>query len=323
MNDLISVIVPVYNVEKYLEQCVDSIINQTYTNLEIILVDDGSTDNSGKICDKYAAMDSRIKVVHKINSGVSTARNLGLDIAKGEYITFIDSDDFVEEDYIFALYNNLIENDSDMSMCNMVCFGENWKRNLRELLPNCVRVDMESNEFINYFVRYISYKNYIFGSVWRVLYKSSIIKNIRFNEEIKISEDLLFLLQVILNSKKITSIDTYLYYYREVESSVRHSYKKNYLDGQIKLYHELKKIVGVLNNKKISKIFRTYCAILSYYLFSNEFKFVQNNRRHNINEIKKSELYAYFKLFYGLKIDGVFYKIKFLIVWLWVKLKRF
>ena len=101
---LISIIIPVYNAEKYLKKCLDSVINQTYKNLEIILVDDGSTDKSPEICDKYAEKDSRIIVLHKENGGVSSSRNAGLDIFKGEYLSFVDSDDYVEPDYIEYLY---------------------------------------------------------------------------------------------------------------------------------------------------------------------------------------------------------------------------
>lgn len=104
-SKLISVIVPVYNVEKYLSKCIDSILAQTYKNLEIILVDDGSPDNCPKICDEYAKKDNRIKVIHKENGGLSAARNVALDIAKGEYIGFVDSDDFIAEDMYEVLYN--------------------------------------------------------------------------------------------------------------------------------------------------------------------------------------------------------------------------
>jgi len=100
MSDLISVIIPVYKVEKYIDKCIKSILNQTYTNLEIILVDDGSPDNCGQICDDYAQKHNRIKVIHKTNGGQAEARNYGLNIAKGKYVTFLDSDDYVSEDYI-------------------------------------------------------------------------------------------------------------------------------------------------------------------------------------------------------------------------------
>ena len=114
MEELISIIVPVYNVEKYLEKCVDSIINQTYKNIEIILVDDGSKDNSGKICDIIKEKDERIKVIHKQNGGLSDARNAGLKIAKGTYIGFVDSDDYIAEDMYQTLYSLSKEKNADI-----------------------------------------------------------------------------------------------------------------------------------------------------------------------------------------------------------------
>lgn len=119
MEDLISVIVPVYKVEKYINKCVDSIINQTYTNLEIILVDDGSPDNCGNICDEYAKKDNRIKVVHKENAGVSSARNIGLEKSSGKYITFIDADDYVEKNYCEELLNILKIENADCVACRL------------------------------------------------------------------------------------------------------------------------------------------------------------------------------------------------------------
>lgn len=107
MNDLITIVVPVYNVEEYLERCVDSIINQTYQNLEIILVDDGSSDNSGKICEEYAQKDNRIRVIHKENGGLSDARNAGIDVATGNFISFVDSDDYIENTFLQVLYEGL------------------------------------------------------------------------------------------------------------------------------------------------------------------------------------------------------------------------
>ena len=118
-TSLITVIVPVYNVEGYLEACVESIRNQTYQNLEIILVDDGSSDRSGEICDRFAIKDSRIVVLHKVNEGQSSARNIALDRATGEYIAYVDSDDCVTKDYIEYLYSLLVKYHADMSVCEM------------------------------------------------------------------------------------------------------------------------------------------------------------------------------------------------------------
>ena len=132
-NSLISIIIPVYNVEKHLKKCVDSVLVQSYNNIEVILIDDGSTDKSGNICDKLALSDSRIVVKHKKNGGLSSARNMGIDEAKGEYITFIDSDDVISEDYIEYLYKNLIDNDSDISIGNIcVSYFEKRERNSKE-----------------------------------------------------------------------------------------------------------------------------------------------------------------------------------------------
>lgn len=116
-NDLVSVVIPIFNVEKYLEKCVNSLVNQIYKNLEIILVDDGSTDNSGNIANELSKSDNRIKVYHKKNGGLSDARNFGIKQAKGKYIGFIDSDDYIENEMYEFLYNNLIENKADISIC--------------------------------------------------------------------------------------------------------------------------------------------------------------------------------------------------------------
>ena len=116
-EDLISIVIPVYKVEKYLEKCVESVINQTYKNLEILLVNDGSPDNCPKICDEYAQKDNRIKVIHKENGGLSDARNAGIDVATGKYITFIDSDDYISNDYVEYMYNLLKQNNTKKYWC--------------------------------------------------------------------------------------------------------------------------------------------------------------------------------------------------------------
>ncbi len=124
-DKLISIIIPVYNVERYLRECIDSIIAQTYKNLEIILVDDGSSDKSGEICDEYSKKDSRIKVIHKKNGGLSDARNVALDIAKGDYIGFIDSDDYIEKDMFQILYNLAEEYNAEISSISFYKMLEN------------------------------------------------------------------------------------------------------------------------------------------------------------------------------------------------------
>ena len=131
MQDLISVIVPVYNVERYIEKCITSIISQTYTNLEIIVVDDGSTDKSGLLCDEWQAKDSRIKTIHKVNGGLSSARNTGMNIAQGKYIAFIDSDDYIDNTMVEQLWINIKDSNAQIAICNRYYKFENEKCLLR------------------------------------------------------------------------------------------------------------------------------------------------------------------------------------------------
>ena len=137
-NDLISVIVPVYKVEQYLNECIKSIINQTYKNLEIILVNDGSPDDCGKMCDIWAKKDNRIKVIHKKNGGLSDARNCGIDIANGKYIQFVDSDDLLELDMIDFLYTNIQKYNCDISICSNYIFDEKEVINQSTRRPFCL-----------------------------------------------------------------------------------------------------------------------------------------------------------------------------------------
>ena len=174
MEDLISVIVPIYKVEKYLEKCILNIVNQTYSNLEIILVDDGSPDNSGKICDEYARKDSRIKVVHKLNGGLSDARNAGIEIATGKYIAFVDSDDYIEEKMISKLYDLLKANDADVSACNICKFYEDKEIELDE--NEEIVKSYPPEQAILLTILDDSFGNY----AWNKLYRSELFSDVRF-----------------------------------------------------------------------------------------------------------------------------------------------
>lgn len=172
-NDLISIVVPVYNVENYIDKCINSIINQTYDNLEIILVDDGSTDGSGKKCDYFSKLDKRIIVIHKKNGGLSDARNTGIDIAKGKYITFIDSDDYIEYDYIEYLYNLLKKYNVNIAFCGyLVCFNNKAKTQNKILKQKkCTKIDA--------FKEVLYAKNFEV-SAWAKIYLLEHFKNVRY-----------------------------------------------------------------------------------------------------------------------------------------------
>lgn len=223
----VSVIVPVYRVEQYLAQCVESIINQTLTDIEIILVDDGSTDACGSMCDAYAVQDSRIKVIHKENGGLSSARNAALDIATGEFIGFVDSDDYIAPDMYEKMYANALKYNSDLVMCGFYEMGKNgtWfsqNPNLpegaysREEVLERMIIPLMGND------RSYSEKN-CNGYVWMCIFKGSLISenHLRFRSEREVfHEDEVFQLDFHTHIYRASSVDMPLYYYRYNQKSL-------------------------------------------------------------------------------------------------------
>lgn len=208
---MISVIVPVYNVEKYLHKCVDSIINQTYKDLEIILVDDGSPDNCPKICDEYAQKDNRIKVIHKENGGLSSARNAGLQVAIGDYIAFVDSDDYIDEHMYEKMYQAIQSSKCDICMCGCKIVKEQGK----VLYQSSFACDMYNiNEIIGKFV--ISLQT----SVCNKLVSRNLIQGNKFMEGKVHGEDLLFCLNILNNTVEMVTIQDCCYYYVKHNDSI-------------------------------------------------------------------------------------------------------
>lgn len=214
----ISVIVPVYNAEKYLPHCIDSILAQTFTDFEVLLIDDGSTDNSGKICDEYAVKDSRIRVFHKKNGGVSSARNLGIKEAHGDWITFIDSDDWIYPNLLNDYYK-YFPNHADLYIQGFIDSNKNksvdkeqyWKGN-------------------NLIIETDKLEKQLIGFVWNKLFKSSIIKDhqLFFDEKITMIEDLLFVYHYMICSESVLNIPRTNYYYWRHETSAcfkKHSFE--------------------------------------------------------------------------------------------------
>ncbi|MCR5522214.1 MAG: glycosyltransferase [Clostridia bacterium] len=215
--DLITVIVPVYKVEKYLRRCVDSILAQTYTNLEIILVDDGSPDNCGKICDEYAENDSRIKVIHQKNGGLSAARNAGLDIATGDYIGFVDSDDYIERDMYESLYISATRNDADISSCNFIKVDENGNTVKTEKQPAFLILDnMKALEMLQ------SDYDLNFVIVCNKLFKSHLFDNIRFPLN-RYYEDNYVIHNLLYNCKVFSTTGSTKYFYVQKNGGIMNS----------------------------------------------------------------------------------------------------
>ena len=215
---LISVIVPIFQVEKYLDKCISSIISQTYHNLEIILVDDGSTDNCSQICEKYKELDNRIKVIHKQNGGLSQARNVGLEIATGDFIGFVDSDDWIEPNMYETLISTLFEMNADIAVCGYQDEYEGINSILHDI-TSFKRNQYTPEEALR---KILKGKSFISIMVWNKLYKKAVLADISFPEG-KIYEDNLWTPLVIGNAKTIASINYPLYHYLNREESLSHN----------------------------------------------------------------------------------------------------
>ena len=212
-NPLISVIVPIYNVEEYLNRCVESIVNQTYQNLEIILVNDGSPDNCPQMCDDWAKKDSRIKVIHKINGGLSNARNAGMKIAEGKYISFIDSDDYVALDFFETLLAVMENENSDVVGCGVVKFYEDGR--FEKYSDDLTIATFETEAGLSGLIAEKPFHQH----VWNKLYKTNLVKDVPYAVG-KLNEDEFWTYQVFGRAQKVSKINKTMYYYFQRSDSI-------------------------------------------------------------------------------------------------------
>jgi len=219
MNDTISVVVPVYKVEKYLDRCVASIVAQTYENLEIILVDDGSPDGCGVICDNWARKDPRVKVVHKENGGLSSARNAGVAVATGKYVGFVDSDDYIHPQMYEKLYAALTETGADVSICNYDYVDESGAADLqmREVSPVKTEVLTREQAYEKIAVVKKGYAYYV--TAWNKLYPRSVFEQLQFKEGF-VHEDEFFVHHLFSRCSRIATISDMLYLYVQRSGSI-------------------------------------------------------------------------------------------------------
>lgn len=213
MTPLISVIIPVYNAEKYLRRCLDSVVAQTYRNLEIICVDDGSVDESGKICDQYAVRDARIRVIHQENQGLSAARNKGLDVAEGEYIAFVDSDDYILEDMYKKMLDKLLNYNVDLCVCQWQYeFSDGRQVVKRKNIAPTIYGRKTSLEFAR-FLYMGNYENGVVVAVWNKLYRRALLDKIRF--EGRIHEDEAFSGRIMAKNISVYVMEEQFYVYAQ------------------------------------------------------------------------------------------------------------
>ena len=295
MKDLISIIVPIYNVEKYLNKCIESIVNQTYENIEIILIDDGSNDNSGIICDEYAKKDNRIIVVHKENGGVSSARNKGLKIAKGEWISFVDADDWIEQTFCQTLLNKVTQEQADIALCGYNRITDN---RIEKINANNQEVFLNSNEYL---VKSLNPQTG-FGFCHMKLIKKEVLKSISFNERIEVGEDALFNIQLSTYIKKAVFLKQPLYNYRINNQSVVKRYDENYANKYLKSMKIIEEYIWQEYNEENEEnieIKQNYYNFVAYhimliivnYCYHPDNKMCNAQRKNMLKEVINNDLF--------------------------------
>lgn len=284
---LISVIVPVYNVALYLRRCIESILEQTYTNFELILINDGSSDGSEEICNTYQSEDERITVINQANQGVSSARNRGLQIARGQYICFVDSDDYIDKSYLEVLYGLITEYNVDLAIVDREKVYEN---SLRKEENNITHVPDSLMNGEGLIIRL--YEKDIFKSVWGKIYTKNITRELFFRD-FKFGEDIEFNYKVYNRVGKAVKSGRKLYKYFQRKGSIVHSpfSMKNY--DQVLLFHELYLDMRALKHPLLkSSLIRLYKTLLSMrYEATKEYKIKVNEK---IKEIYKETRHDFF-----------------------------
>lgn len=278
---LISVIVPVYNVDKYLERCIDSILGQSYKQIEIILVDDGSSDRSGKICDSYARSDFRVRVIHKENGGLSSARNRGIDMAQGEYLVFVDSDDYVEKDYVKILLNLIIKYDVDMSVV-----GQRIVNSRREIKKNNSRIIEEKRLAVVEALDSILTEKYFTVSANGKLYKRVLFDGARYPEG-KLYEDNGCTYKLIMKCNAVAYSNVELYHYcmrcDSITNRVFNDGKFDYIELTDEACKKISRQYPVLKRQCLYRMAMVRVSILRQMLNTN----LDKRHRREKNKIKK------------------------------------
>lgn len=322
-DSMISVIVPVYNVEKYLKRCVDSIFNQTYKDFEIILVDDGSNDSSGEICDKYDKNNKNVRVIHQNNIGLSGARNTGIKYSKGEYLTFIDSDDYIDGKYLEILYGNLIKCDADISCCDYLRTSADSEKAVYS--KKCIA--LKNDDSIKFYLE----KDIV--SDCGKLYKKELFNSIKFPVG-KINEDISTIFKVFMNVKRVTWNDSKLYfYYRNLESITTSCFKLKNLDlldarrECLILSKKYDPVIQKLAQFRLDKSYFQLLGMIAYYGVSPDIDVQQFSKIKNdlVAKFKDTFMDMLFSKYIPIsrKIAMVLFRINFdLCCWIWSNKKK-
>lgn len=327
----ISIIVPVYNVELYLEECIESIIAQTYKDVEIILIDDGSTDKSGAICDKIALKDERIIVVHKVNGGLSSARNLGIEIAQGKYIIFVDSDDYwIGKESLTHLYRLAEEFNADVVRGEYISVNEKGER-IRTITKNKINLDKRLLDSATFYINAIAGENF---SVL-FLFKKEAIGELRFNEKLRIQEDIDFNIKFFSYQRNCVYTKESFYVYRKRENSITtlpqmaHLIDSFYLCDVFEIYSKISKVREIQNEyqkQSVLKYLRALSTIAEEPYYGNLKKVMKTININGIytKTIKRLLKYRLInrKAFYIILPPYFFIKLLHLKIYLFNKINR-
>lgn len=281
MRPLITVIVPIYNCENYIDKCIRSILNQTYTNIELILVNDGSTDSSLNICYQYAQSDQRIQIIDKKNEGPAAARNTGISRAAGEYISFVDSDDYVDTFYLEYLFSLMENYEADITSCGFV--EEN--QDLTKRYP----IELFERECFNFSEEYSSHTHLPFVC-WHMLFNTKLLKQncILFDETIYVMEDFLFNIHSFLESKKMV-VDSKILYHRIIrnDSITQKKMSQSYFNKWYTQIYALREIV---------ELTKTYPNMRADFIYKESYNVAQMLQCIERNNIKESEKLSYLRI---------------------------
>ncbi len=289
---LISVIIPVYNVEKYLCECVDSVLNQTYSEYEIILIDDGSTDSSGKICDDYANKNDKIKVIHKKNGGLSMARNDGMSVATGEYIYFLDSDDYISADALEKLISNIQTNNSDFVFFDAKSFKGNDTSKNFGIKQKYIR-QKKYNTDIGYSIfNQLQQNNEFHSVVYLFLFRKEFLtsNNLIFIPDI-LHEDMIFTYEAFCKASRVSQCADALYFRRYRSNSIMTSKKsQKHFDGCLSVYSAVSEF-SKAENLISSKTAQTYISRCAFNVFNVYEKLSRQDKKACKNKLNKTKKY--------------------------------
>ena len=307
---MISVIIPIYNVEKYIRKCFESLLKQTYKDLQIIVVNDGSKDNSINIINEYIDKFKCIEIINQENMGVSIARNNGLKYAKGEYTLYIDPDDFIDEKMIETMYKSAVGNNSDIVLCGYYLYYQSTEKKIK------VEYDLNSNKvYSNEKIIDMMLRHEIQGQLWNKLFKTKVLIENNFTmEKGRAIEDVFPVFKIVCNVKRISYVDEILYYYRQNETSTIHTKNVKIMNDY---YYAMTCILNYINENNISvnknsiKIFKATALLV----LLKRYQSIYGNKIYN--DFKKEEYYNFNLSLYEimfLKDFSLNYKIK-LILW--------